>query len=112
MAKRKRKVKTVKAELKRSRYTPSEIIALIRFLMVLLQSTSGKTGLTKAQRKSLAITESQLGVRRKTARAGKSRKARSGGKKKRRKGGKTAHQRRFAALARKHHGRIPKGTKI
>lgn len=110
MGKRKRKVKTVKNELKRSRYTPSEIITLIRFLMALLQSTSGRTGLSKAQRKSLAITESQLGVRVKRAATG--RKARRSGAKKKRKGGKTAHQRRFAALARKYHGKIPKGTKI
>jgi hypothetical protein len=55
--------KRIKASIRKAKFDALELMSLLRFLMVLLQTTKGSKHLTKSQRKSLAITESQLGVR-------------------------------------------------
>jgi len=55
--------KRIKASIRKAKFDAQELMALLRFLMVMLQTTGGRNNLTKSQRKSLAITERQLGVR-------------------------------------------------
>ena len=66
----------IKSAIRKARFDKAELTALLRFLMVLVQSSRGKSRLTKAQRKSLAITERQLGVRLSSGK-GKGRRGRS-----------------------------------
>ena len=61
--------KRIKSSIRKARFDAAVLMSLLRFLMVLIQTTGGRKGLTKAQRRSLAITERQLGVRASAGRA-------------------------------------------
>ena len=76
------------------RLSRTQALALIKFLLIFLQTTKGKARLSKKQQKSLAITESQLGVRL-TAAAGRKK---AGAKSKRKKPA-SAKQKRNQARA-------------
>lgn len=95
-------------------------LAQLRMMLIMILVMMSKKGhLTKAQRRSLAITESSLGIRKKVRREaeetrGKGKRAKRGGGKGRKRAtqGQLRARRKFKAFIRRH-GRPPrKGEKL